>query len=134
MLKVNKKLWSFNFGALIAFSFMWLVSFGESAPVPEILHPHPLFIIDYFAGIVTACSAIMLTLLIVIVMGKGFNICTSEHPFWLILPSVCFVVLTAISAFEMLSTLLYAVLPAVIVLVITIFSCRLARRKLLFKQ
>ena len=129
MLKVNKKLWSFNFGCLIAFSFMYLVSFGNTAPVPEILHPHPFFILDYYSGLVTACSAIMLTALIVIIMGKGFKICSSEHPFWLILPSMCFLALTTVSAFEMLNTMLYAVLPSLIVISVTVVSCRLARQR-----
>jgi len=108
---------------------MYLVSFGNTAPVPEILHPHPFFILDYYSGLVTACSAIMLTALIVIIMGKGFKICSSEHPFWLILPSMCFLALTTVSAFEMLNTMLYAVLPSLIVISVTVVSCRLARQR-----
>ena len=130
LFNVNKKLWSFNFGCMIAFSFVWLVNFGNSAPVPEILHPHPFFILDYYSGLVTATSAIMLTALAVIIMGKGFNLCTSEHPFWLLLPSVCFVVLTTLSAFELLPTMLYAVLPAILILTITAVVFRLTKRKL----
>ena len=130
MLNVNKKLWSFNFGCIIAFSFVWLVSFGNAAPVPEVLHPHPFFILDYYSGLVTACCALLLTALAVIIMGKGFNLCASEHPFWLILPSVCFVVLTSISAFELLTTMLYAVLPAMFLLIITAIIFRLTKRKL----
>ena len=130
MLKVNKKLWSFNFGCLIAFSFVWLVSFGNTAPVPEVLHPHPFFILDYYSGLVTAVSAIMITALIVIVMGKGFNLCASEHPFWLILPSLCFIALTTLSAFELLNSMLFAVIPALFVMVITAIVFRLTKRKL----
>ncbi|MDG1752434.1 MAG: hypothetical protein P8I03_12350 [Thalassotalea sp.] len=130
MFNVNKKLWSFNFGCIIAFSFVWLVSFGNSAPVPELLHPHPFFILDYYSGLVTACSAIMLTALAVIIMEKGFNLCVSEHPFWLILPSLCFVALTTISAFELLTTMLYAVLPALLVMIITAVAFRLSKRTL----
>ncbi|MEW6990071.1 hypothetical protein AADZ91_05210 [Colwelliaceae bacterium 6441] len=127
MLKVNKKLWSFNIGSLIAFSFVWLVAFGNTVPVPEFLHPHPFFILDYYSGLVTAISAVMLTLLAVIIMGKGLNLCTSEHPFWLILPTLCTLVLTSVSAFEMVSHMLYAALPALFVMLIAIVTCRLAR-------
>lgn len=133
MLKVNKKLWSFNFGSLIAFSFVWLVSFGNTAPVPEVLHPHPFFILDYYSGLVTAASAVMMTALIVIIMGKGFNLCASEHPFWLILPSICFIVITTLSAFELLSSMLFAVIPALLVMTITAIIFRLTKRKLKVK-
>lgn len=126
----NKKLWSFNFGCLIAYSFMWLVGFGNSAPVPEVLHPHPLFILDYYSGLVTACAALMLTALTIIIMNKGFNLCTSEHPFWLVLPSMTFLALTTVSAFEMLSTILYAAIPALFLLCITAVIMRLARQKM----
>ncbi|MDO6444515.1 hypothetical protein Q4493_01880 [Colwellia sp. 1_MG-2023] len=133
MLKINKKLWSFNFGSLIAFSFVWLVSFGNTAPVPEVLHPHPFFILDYYSGLVTAVSAVMMTALIVIIMGKGFNLCASEHPFWLILPSICFIVITTLSAFELLSSMLFAVIPALLVMTITAIIFRLTKRKLKVK-
>jgi len=129
LLSVNKKLWSFNFGCLIACSLVWLVSVGNAAPVPEVLYPHPLFILDYYSGLVTACSALMLTGLTIIIMGKGFNICTSEHPFWLILPTMSFLALTTVSAFEMLNTLLYAAVPALFVLSIAAVLNRLASQK-----
>ncbi len=129
MLSVNKKLWSFNFGCLIAFSLVWLVSVGNAAPVPEVLYPHPIFILDYYSGLVTACSALILTGLAIMIMGKAFNIRPSEHPFWLILPTLSFLALTTVSAFEMLTTLLYAAIPVLFVLSIAAILSRLARQK-----
>jgi len=129
LLGINKKLWSFNFGCLIAGSFIWLVSFGATAPVPEMLSPHPLFIIDYYSGLVTACSALMLTALTIIVMGRGFKICTSEHTFWLVLPSLSFIALTTISAFDLLPAILYAAVPSLSLVTIAAVSCRLAGLK-----
>jgi len=129
LLSINKKLWSFNFGCLIAGSFGWLVSVGATAPVPEVLHPHPMFIIDYYSGLVTGCSAFMLTALAIIVMGKGFKICTSEHTFWLMLPSLSFLALTTISAFEFLPSMLYAAIPSLVLVIVAAVSCRLARKK-----
>lgn len=129
MLGINKKLWSFNFGCFIAASFIWLVSFGATAPVPEILSPHPLFIIDYYSGFVTACSAFMLTALAIIVMGKGVKICTSEHTFWLVLPSLSFIALTTISAFELLPAMLYAAVPSLTLVAIAAVFCRLTGLK-----
>jgi len=131
---VNKKLWSFNFGCLIAFSFMWLVNIGHLAPVPEMLHPHPLFILDYYSGVVTALSALVLTGVAVVVMWKGLQICTSEHPFWLILPSITFIAFTTISAFEMVTTFLYAAIPALFVVTITALYYRLAKQKLISEK
>ena len=43
--KINKKLWSLIFGCLIAGSFVWLISFGNSAPAPDFLHSYPHFIL-----------------------------------------------------------------------------------------
>ena len=48
-MKVNKKLWSFIFGCLIASSFVWLISFGKSAVVIDFFHQYPDFVIDYYA-------------------------------------------------------------------------------------
>lgn len=130
MFNVNKKLWSFNIGSLLAFSCVWLVSFGNTAPVPEILHPHPDFILDYYSGVVTALCALIVTGCAIVVMRKGFNIYASDHPFWLILPCICSIVLTSISAFEMLRTISFALIPMIIVLVMVTFSQRLAKVKL----
>ena len=63
MFNVNKKLWSFNFGCLIAGSLVWLVHIGNLAPVPSVLHPHTDFILDYYPGSVTALSAIITNLI-----------------------------------------------------------------------
>jgi hypothetical protein len=62
-------------------------------------------------------------------MKKGFNLCVSEHPFWLILPSIYFLILTTVSAFETLGAILYAAFPALLVMVITGVFTRLARQK-----
>jgi len=134
LFSVNKKLWSFNFGCFIAASFVWLISFGKVAPVPELLHPHPFFIIDYYSGLVTACSAFMLTALVVIVMGKGFKICTSEHTFWLVLPSLVFVSFTTIWAFELLPSVLSAAIPSVFAVASAAVFCRLAQRRMSKKK
>ena len=51
MFKVNKKLWSFNFGCLLAGSLVWLVQLGNLAPVPSVLHPHTDFILGLLSGL-----------------------------------------------------------------------------------
>jgi hypothetical protein len=110
---VNKKLWSLNFGCLIAGTFVWLASVGTSAPVLELFYTHPNFIIDYYSGLVTAILAIVSTLLIIVLMFRVFRICVSDHTFWLILPSLLFLILS-LSAGQFM--LLYAELPALFII------------------
>ena len=93
MVNINKKLWSFNFGCLIAGTFVWLVSFGVSAPIFEVFHSYPNFILDYYSGTVTAFAAFFLTGVIIFIMRSLFKVCASEHTFWLALPSLGFIVL-----------------------------------------
>ena len=111
MFKINKKLWSFNFGCLIAGSFVWLVSIGLKAPVPEVLYPHTNFVLDYYSGLVTAVATGMLTLLILIIMGKAFKLCTSDHTFWLVLLTLSFLALTVIASQSMLMSIAYQKYP-----------------------
>lgn len=129
-MSLNKKLWSFNFGSLIAYSFVWLVSFGKTAPVPEFLHPYTEFILDFYPGVVTAIGALLITSTIILLMRKVFDISASDHPFWLILPTLTFIAVTTFSAFEMLSTFLYAAIPALMILALTAILNRLSQVKI----
>jgi hypothetical protein len=113
---INKKLWSFNFGCLIAGSFVWLVGLGATAPVPELLSAHPIFVLDYYSGLVTALFAMIFTTLLVGLMTRWLKICSSEHTFWLMLPSLSFVALTSLSAFNSLPEILFAALPSLLIL------------------
>lgn len=119
IMKVNKKLWSFIFGCLIAASFVWLISFGKNAAVLEFFHQYPDFVIDYYALTVTAVATVGVTFIIIFIMNWIFNVCTSEHPFWLILPSVTFIFLTLFTSKLMLASMLSAAIPALTVLVFT---------------
>ncbi len=128
-MQVNKKLWSFIFGCLIAGSFVWLISLGNNASVPEFLHPYPDFIIDYYAATVTAITATVLTLLMMVIMGKIFSVCVSEHPFWLALPSIMFVFLTLFASNLMLMSMLSAALPALFIMALTAITFRILHVK-----
>ena len=110
MFEVNKKLWSFNFGCLIAGSLIWLVHIGNLAPVPSILHPHTDFILDYYPGSVTAITASIVSLLLLVFMHKGFKLCASEHTFWLLLPTLCFITLTLLIAQFMLPAIMLSLI------------------------
>lgn len=131
MLTINKKLWSFNFGCLIAGTFVWLVSFGLSVPVHEMFYAYPHFIINYYAGAVTAFSALILTSLIVYIMRNVFKLCASEYTFWLILPSVVFILLAMLVRQSVLITMLYAAFPALLVMLTTATVRRIPKYKIL---
>ena len=129
MFEVNKKLWSFNFGCLIAGSLIWLVHIGNLAPVPSILHPHTDFILDYYPGSVTAITASIVSLLLLVFMHKGFKLCASEHTFWLLLPTLCFITLTLLIAQFMLSAIMFAAIPSLFILTFSAIVFRVKRRK-----
>ena len=129
MLGINKKLWSFNFGCLIAGSFVWLVGLGATSPVPEILSAHPIFVLDYYSGLVTALFAMVFTTILIGLMTRGLKICSSEHTFWLMLPSLSFVALTSLSAFNSLPEILFAALPSLLILLSVSMLQRFFRKK-----
>jgi len=129
MFKVNKKLWSFNFGCLIAGSLVWLVNIGNLVPVPHILHPHTDFILDYDPGSITAIIASFVSLLLLVFMRKGFKLCASEHTFWLLLPTLCFITLTLLIAQFMFSAILFAAIPILLILTFSAIIFRLKSRK-----
>ncbi|MBA6415670.1 hypothetical protein H4J50_06545 [Colwellia sp. 6M3] len=128
MFNVNKKLWSFNFGCLIAGSLVWLVHIGNLAPVPSVLHPHTDFILDYYPGSVTALSASIVSILMLVFMHKGFKLCASEHTFWLLLPTLSFMTLTLLIGQFMLASIMYAAVPILIVLTFSAIVFRLKSR------
>ena len=119
MFHVNKKLWSFKFGCLLAVSFVWLSSLGGFVPVPEVLFSHPIFVHDYYSSLVSALSASLLSIMLIIVMRKGFNICTSEHTFWLVIPIIIISILAIWTGIDLYASLLYAALSSLCVIGIT---------------
>ena len=114
MFDVNKKLWSFNFGCLLAGSLVWLVQIGHLAPVP---------------GSVTAITASLVSLSLLVFMHKGFRLCASEHTFWLLLPMLCFICLTLLIAPYMLFTLMFAAMPILFILMLSALFFRLKSQK-----
>jgi hypothetical protein len=128
MFNVNKKLWSFNFGCLIAGSLVWLVHIGNLAPVPSVLHPHTDFILDYYPGSVTALSASIVSIIMLIFMHKGFKLCASEHTFWLLLPTLSFMTLTLLIGQFMFAAIMFAAVPILIVLTFSAIVFRLKNR------
>tara|TARA_R110000796_G_scaffold18210_2_gene55261 strand:- start:1412 stop:1819 length:408 start_codon:yes stop_codon:yes gene_type:complete len=130
MFNVNKKLWSFNFGCLLAGSLVWLVHLGNLASVPRILHPHTDFILDYYPGSITAITASIFSFCLLAFMHKAFKLCVSEHTFWLLLPMLCFIGLTLLIAPLRVLTLMFAAMPIFVVLTLSAVIFRLKNQKL----
>lgn len=133
MFSVNKKFGSFVFGCIFAASYLWLVGLGSSASFLDMLATDTGHTLAHYSGFVTAGLAIILSSLLLILMKKGFNICTSDHPFWLALPSIYLLLLTTFSAFEMLNAMLYVAIPCLVILGGTAVIYRIDRQKLLLK-
>ena len=62
-------------------------------------------------------------------MGKAFKLCTSEHTFWLVLPTLAFLALTLIASQSMLMSIAYAAIPAMIVISTSAVYYRLTKMK-----
>jgi hypothetical protein len=82
-----------------------------------VFYSYPNFILNYYAGAVTAFTAFVVTVSIIFIMRNFFKVCASEHTFWLVLPSLGFIVLAMLVSQSVLITMLYAAFPAVIVII-----------------
>ncbi|GHE81596.1 hypothetical protein [Thalassotalea profundi] len=129
MFKVNKKFGSLVFGCVFAASYIWLVNIGSTTSFFDTIPPPSGFSIAHYSGGVTASLAILFSGILLVIMTKGFNVCASEHPFWLALPSIYLISLTAFSAFELLPSMLYAAIPTFLILVLTAVYFRISRQK-----
>jgi hypothetical protein len=112
----KNKFWSLVFGAILANSYVWLIEFGVSAPVPEALHQHPSFIFEFYSPMVTACLSALLAGVLSFIMLKAFDVCVSEHILWLFWPTLGFIVFTAFTANILIASVLQAAIPAMFML------------------
>ncbi|XQW85720.1 hypothetical protein ACOYR1_03010 [Thalassotalea piscium] len=129
MFRINKKLGSFVFGCIFAASYLWLVSLGGKSAFLDMLTPSTGYTLAHYSGVVTAGLAIVLSGVLLLLMNKGFNLSTSEHPFWLILPSIYLLALTTFSAFDSLVSILYAAIPCLVVLGVSAIIERSTQQK-----
>lgn len=118
MFVVNKKMWSFNFGCILSASFVWIMALGMNFPVLNVLNLSPEYIQYYYANTVVAIASTLFTVLLLVVMKKGFNISTRDHVFWLLLPTAVFVIMAVLTGVELYSSLLSAALPSSAVVIL----------------
>jgi uncharacterized membrane protein len=130
-MNVNKKLWSFIFGCILAASCLWLIEYSKKAPLFDSLNLYSVLDLHQYIYAVNIILAIAITCIMLIVMAKAFKICSSEHTFWLILPALLLASITVLYAKELLPEILTVVLPSVIVASATASLIRLKQGKVL---
>jgi len=114
-MNVNKKLWSFIFGCMLAASCLWLIEYSKEAPLFESMSTYITMDFHAYVFAVNIILAIIITCVMLIVMAKAFNICSSEHTFWLVLPALLLASITVLYAKELTPAMLTVILPSVIV-------------------
>lgn len=115
-MKLNKKLWSFIVGCFFAGSYVWLVSYTKTFPVPSFItiDSHTSFMLyRYF---IIAILALILTACALLIMHNIMNIHANEHTFWLLLPILSFLIITAIFANILVYTMLSAAVPSLLLI------------------
>lgn len=116
MPRLNKKLWSFNVGCFASGSFIWLAELSKNMPIPDFVLSNQLISIDFYNAIIICFAAILLTALLIGFMHKVLNVHSSEHTFWLVLPILTFLVMTAMVANMLVMTMMSAAIPALIII------------------
>ena len=130
MLNVNKKLWSFIIGLLMTVAFVWLVSIANSMPVPSFLASTPATLTAYYSELVTILLSIAFTFMTIVLMRQLFDLCPSDHPFWLFLPVCVFVLGLFVANHVLLFTLLCAAIPAILLLSVRYWTQRFKQRRI----
>lgn len=118
MVKLNKKLWSFNTGCTIVVALIWLTTYVKSLPIPELLSLNSPFSITIYTALALIISVLLVTAIILFLVKLLLNIACNDHTFWLILPILCFLVFTAVMANILVFTMLTAAIPALLLILI----------------
>lgn len=112
----NNKLWSFIIGCIIANSYVWLPNIAAAAPVPEVLHPHPVFVVDFYSSLITVLAAISLSITMILFMSNALKLCISEHIMWVVLPTLIFIGFTLTAAQVLIVPILTTAIPTLAVI------------------
>jgi hypothetical protein len=75
-------------------------------------------------------ASFVTTALLLVLMKKLFDISCNDHTFWLMLPSAGFIVLTYLGASIMLTSVLFAAIPALTLIVLLALFHRLSKANL----
>ena len=129
MLRLNKKLWSFNIGCLIAGSFIWLVGFSKTLPMLDVVLNTSTISIELYNLFVIAVSAFIISVIIITFMHKVLCIHSNEYTFWLVLPILSFLVLTSVVANMLMITMMSAAIPSLFVI---LFAARKRKERKIF--
>lgn len=116
LIKLNKKLWSFNIGCLITASFIGLVGASDVMPIPELLLSYTWFDITLFHILFIALISLAITTSLVMVMHYAMRIHSTEHTFWLVIPILTFLVFISVFANTLILSMLNAAIPSLILI------------------
>lgn len=118
MPRLNKKLWSFNVGCFASGSFIWLAELSKELPVPHFVLSNSMISIGLYTSVVMFFSAALFTACLIAFMHKGLKVHSSEQTFWLVLPILSFLIMTAIVANVLVMTMMSAAIPALFVILV----------------
>lgn len=118
MLRLNKKLWSFNVGCIVSGAFIWLVGLSKELPIPQFILANKEISIELYTALMIAFSALFLSLILLFIMHHFLKVHSSEHTFWLVLPILAFLILTALVANSLVITMMYAAIPTLFVILL----------------
>ena len=116
MLRLNKKLWSFNVGCFASGSFIWLAELSHQLPIPDFVLSNHMINIEFYKVALMFFMAILVMITLLIIMHKGLNVHSSEHTFWLVLPILSFLIMTVIVDNTLIMTMMVAAIPALFVI------------------
>lgn len=118
MVKLNKKLWSFNTGCAIVGALIWLTSYVQNFPIPQFLSLNSPTSIAIYSTFILIVAVLFITAVILFLVKILLNIHCNDHTFWLVLPILCFLIFTAIMANILVFTMLSAAIPALLLILI----------------
>lgn len=118
MVKLNKKLWSFNMGCSIVGALIWLTSYVKNIPIPQFLSLNSDTSVTIYTTFIIIIAALLVTAIILFLVKTLLNIQCNDHTFWLVLPILCFLVFTVVMANILIFTMLSAAIPSLLLILI----------------
>lgn len=116
LLRLNKKLWSFNIGCIISGAFIALIDISQSLSIPNVVLSNVWFNLEVYYALVIFFSSVFVTGTLIFIMHFILNVHSNEHTFWLVFPILTFLIITAVFAKVLIFSMLNAAIPALILI------------------
>lgn len=118
MVRLNKKLWSFNVGCIVSGAFIWLLDFSKSITPPDFIRENQYISHYSYSLFCIALLAVGVTTLLLMIMHNCLHVHSSEQTFWLVLPILSLLILTTIVANNLVMAMLAVAIPALLVILL----------------